>query len=134
MEEKRTSSRLPTTSRSPKRHKELVFSPIQEVPEMIERRLTSQEYRPRKRIEKTVSLRSSGNKFEKYRDAIRNYEEKLRQKFANSTGSNPLTAKRKKDLVFRPPVLPSPSKTPSRGEYKEAESLYNSSENENEEK
>ncbi len=74
MEEKGTSSRLPTTSRSPKRHKELVFNPIQEVPEVNERRFTSQDYRPRKNIEKTVSLNSSGNKFEKYRDAIKNYE------------------------------------------------------------
>ena len=42
MEEKGTSSRLPTTSRSPKRHKELIFNPIQEVPEVNERKFTSQ--------------------------------------------------------------------------------------------
>ena len=49
----------------------------------------------------------------------------MRQKFANSTGSNPLTAERKKDLV-----MPNPVVTPTQGEYKETESVYNNSEEE----
>lgn len=89
--------------------------------------MASQEGRQWRRKDKHASLHSSGNKFEKYRDAIRNYEEKLRLKFANSMGSNPLTAKRKTDLVIR-----QANASPPKGEYKETESLYNNSEAEEE--
>lgn len=75
VEDKGTSTRLPTTSRSPKPIRDHPFHPIEEIPEVSTVNEHKKTAKPQwKRKDKSVSLHSSGNKFEKYRDAIRNYE------------------------------------------------------------
>lgn len=88
--EKITPARLPTTSRSPKLPKEPLDMKQAEQPPPIpntryKRKVSQQETVTNRFKEKPSSINSSG-KFEKYKDAIKNYEEKLKLKLASSMG------------------------------------------------